>query len=224
MIDISHQVDTDGLSGAVSPDPVRVERLTRRLAEAADREGILDVAYRTLDTPVGELLIAATPTGVVKVAYVVDDQEVVLQQLADSISPRLLWAPARLDEAAAELDDYFAGRRRTFDLPLDWSLASEFRRLVLDHLRREVGFGRTASYATVAAGIGRPTAARAVGGACATNPLPVIVPCHRVIRSDGAAGDYIGGGAAKQTLLDLERSWAPLLGTAGQCCAGRRDR
>lgn len=210
MIDKFNDIDPNDSSVMGRPvrdDPAYLELLTRRLTETADHEGILDVAYRTLDTPVGELLIAATPTGIVRVAYPVEDHDAVLQQLADTVSPRLLRAPARLEEAAAELDEYFTGRRQAFDLRLDWHLASDFRQLVLNHLRREVGFGRTASYAAIAAGIGHPTATRAVGGACATNPLPVIVPCHRVIRSNGAVGDYIGGVHAKQTLLDLEHSY-----------------
>lgn len=213
MIDNSQSADSDdtaaGLRAAVRHDPAHLDMLTRRLAETADREGLLEVAYRTLDTPVGELLIAATPTGIVRVAYPIEDHDAVLQQLADSVSPRLLKAPAPLDDAAVQLDEYFTGRRHAFALRLDWHLTSHFRQRVLNHLRREVGFARTASYAAIAAGIGHPTGSRAVGRACATNPLPVIVPCHRVIRSDGAVGDYIGGAAAKQTLLDLEHSYDP---------------
>jgi len=128
----------------------------------------------------------------------------VLQDLADRISPRVLAAPARLDAAARELDDYFAGRRRDFDLPLDWRLARGFRAIVLHHLATDVGYGRTASYGTLAALAGNPKAVRAVGTACATNPLPVVVPCHRIVRSDGGLGNYAGGVEAKRALLDLE--------------------
>ena len=178
-------------------------RLHDRLAAAAERAGILDVAYRTLDTPVGPLLLAATEAGLVRVAYTREGHEQVLEELATRISPRVLLAPLRLESAARELEEYFAGRRRIFDLPLDLRLATGFRRTVLDHLP-EIGYGTTASYAAVAAAAGSPRAVRAVGTACATNPLPVIVPCHRVVRSDGTLGQYAGGVEAKRTLLDLE--------------------
>ena len=171
---------------------------------AAQADGILDVAYRIVDTPVGPLLLAATEQGLVRVAYPVQDHDAVLQDLADRISPRVLAAPARLDPVARELDDYFAGRRHDFDLPLDWRLARGFRATVLHHLATDVAYGRTASYGTLAALAGNPKAVRAVGTACATNPLPVVVPCHRIVRSDGSMGNYAGGVEAKRTLLDLE--------------------
>ena len=181
-----------------------VDRLHARLAAAAQAEGILDVAYRTVDTPVGPLLLAATEAGLVRVAYPNQGHDVVLQELADRISPRVLHAPARLDPVARELEDYFAGRRHGFDLPLDWRLSHGFRATVLHHLATDVGYGRTASYAALAELAGNPKAVRAVGTACATNPIPVVVPCHRVVRSDGGIGNYAGGVAAKRTLLDLE--------------------
>ena len=181
-----------------------VDRLRGRLAAAAEAEGILDVAYRTVDTPVGPLLLAATEQGLVRVAYPNQGHDAVLQALADRISPRVLHAPARLDPVARQLDDYFAGRRRRFDVPLDWRLSTGFRSTVVHHLASDVDYGRTASYAALAALAGNPRAVRAVGTACATNPLPVVVPCHRVVRSDGAIGNYAGGVEAKRTLLDLE--------------------
>ena len=181
-----------------------VDRLRGRLAAAAEAEGILDVAYRTVDTPVGPLLLAATEQGLVRVAYPNQGHDAVLQALADRISPRVLHAPARLDPVARQLDDYFAGRRRRFDVPLDWRLSTGFRSTVLHHLATDVDYGRTASYAALAALAGNPRAVRAVGTACATNPLPVVVPCHRVVRSDGAIGNYAGGVEAKRTLLDME--------------------
>jgi methylated-DNA-[protein]-cysteine S-methyltransferase len=180
-----------------------LRRLHDRLADGAAAQGILDVAYRTLDTPVGTLLLAATETGLIRVAYQSEDHDQVLAALAARISPRILHAPRRLDTAARELEEYFAGRRRGFDLPLDFSLSTGFRRLVLDHLS-EIAYGHTASYAAVAAAAGNPRAVRAAATACATNPLPVVVPCHRVVRSDGSVGGYVGGPAAKQTLLRLE--------------------
>ena len=119
------------------------------------------------------------------------------------MSPRILNAPQRLDDAARQLDEYFTRRRRTFDLPLDLSLTTGFRRLVLGYLP-DIGYGHTASYGSVAAAVGNPRAVRAVGTACATNPLPLVVPCHRVLRSDGLIGSYLGGIQAKKTLLNLE--------------------
>jgi methylated-DNA-[protein]-cysteine S-methyltransferase len=182
-------------------------RLHARLEAAAEAGGLLDVAYRTIDTPVGVLLLAATELGLVRVAFGRENHEAVLDRLAREVSPRVLLAPGRLDAVAREIDEYFAGRRYGFDLPLDFRLSRGFRRTVLTHLR-EIGYGKTASYAAVAAAAGNPKAVRAVGTACATNPLPIIVPCHRVVRSDGTIGEYGGGREAKQALLTLEAAWA----------------
>src|SRR6201996_789742 len=181
-----------------------ITRLHARLAAAADRDDLLDVAYRTVDSPVGALLIAATPAGLVRVAFSGEGHDAVLQSLSDRISSRLLHAPKRLDAVARQLDEYFSGRRHTFEVPLDFQLSKGFRRVVLGHLAVDVGYGTTASYGTLARLSGSPKAVRAVGTTCATNPIPVVVPCHRVIRSDGALGRYRGGPAAKRTLLDLE--------------------
>jgi methylated-DNA-[protein]-cysteine S-methyltransferase len=185
------------------PDSATLSRLHRRLSDAADADGSLDVAYRLIDTPVGRLLLAATPIGLVRVAYDVDGHDAELGRLAVAISPRILQAPARLDTVARQIDEYFAKRRKAFDVPMDLRLADGFRRAVVEHLR-EIDYGRRESYATVAAAIGRPRAVRAVGTACARNPLPVVIPCHRVVRSDGSTGQYAGGALAKATLLDLE--------------------
>jgi len=178
-------------------------RLHNRLAAAATKAGILDVAYQTVDTPLGALLLAATEEGLVRVAYGIQDHDKVLEQLASRVSPRVLRAPARLDLAAQQIEEYFAGRRTGFDLPLDLRLSAGFRRNVLTHLP-EIPYGKTASYAELAAAAGHPKAVRAVGTACAMNPLPVVVPCHRVVRSDGTAGQYAGGTDAKKLLLTLE--------------------
>jgi methylated-DNA-[protein]-cysteine S-methyltransferase len=177
--------------------------LRARLAADAQASGLLDVAYRTIDTPVGTLLLAATGQGLIRVAYDSEDHDSVLAALAARVSPRILNAPARLDAAARELDEYFAGARREFDLPLDRSLSRGFRLEVLSRLP-SIGYGHTASYGAVAAAAGNPRAVRAVGTACATNPLPVVVPCHRVVRADGSIGSYLGGPVAKRFLLDLE--------------------
>jgi methylated-DNA-[protein]-cysteine S-methyltransferase len=191
------------LARAYTTTPDHMRQLTARLAAEAQREGILDVAYRIIDSPVGSLLLAATDRGLVRVAYATENHDTVLQSLADRISPRILNAPARLDGAARELGEYFDGQRHLFDVPLDWQLSAGFRSIVLHHLP-DIGYGTTASYATVAALAGSPKAVRAVGSACATNPLPVIVPCHRVVRSDGGMGGYLGGVDAKRALLELE--------------------
>jgi methylated-DNA-[protein]-cysteine S-methyltransferase len=177
--------------------------LHARLATAAQAQGLLDIAYRVVDSPVGALLIAATELGLVRVAYASEGHDAVLQNLADRISPRILLAPGRLDTAARQLDEYFAAKRHDFSVPLDWRLSAGFRNTVLRHLP-EIGYGHTASYAAVAKLAGNPNAVRAVGSACATNPLPVVVPCHRVVRSDGAMGGYLGGVEAKRILLTLE--------------------
>ena len=178
-------------------------RLHARLVAAAQRDGVLDVAYRTIATPVGELLLAVTEQGLVRVAYPSQGHDAVLASLAQTVSPRILRAPGRLDRVSAQLDEYFAGRRTAFDLPVDFRLAAGFRRAVLDHLP-VIPYGHTESYAQVAAAVGSPKAVRAVGTACAKNPVPIVVPCHRVVRSDGTAGGYAGGTDAKDALLALE--------------------
>lgn len=187
--------------------PVSTERLAAlhaRLVDAANADGVLDIAYRIVDSPVGPLLLAATAVGLVRVAYANEDHDAVLQTLADRVSPRLLHDVGRLDAVARQLEEYFAGQRHTFDVPLDWRLSGGFRGTVLHHLAADLGYGQTASYGTVARLAGNPKAVRAVGTACATNPLPVVVPCHRVVRSDGSLGGYLGGLDAKRALLALE--------------------
>jgi methylated-DNA-[protein]-cysteine S-methyltransferase len=190
------------LGAAPAPEDL-LRRLHGRLEDDAARAGVLDVAWTTVDTPVGPLLLAATEHGLVRVAYEREDHGTVLEELARRISPRVLRAPARLEPAVQQLQEYFAGTRTRFDLPLDRSLSRGFRRLVQEHLP-EIGHGRTQSYGDVARAVGRPGAGRAVGTACATNPLPVVVPCHRVLRSDGSLGGYVGGPRAKTALLALE--------------------
>jgi methylated-DNA-[protein]-cysteine S-methyltransferase len=177
--------------------------LCARLAAEAQNEGLLDVAYRTLDSPVGTLLLAATPSGLVRVAYEHEGLDTVLDRLADRISPRILSAPGRLETAVRQLGEYFARRRTRFDLPVDLRLTSGFRQEVLTYLPA-IGYGHTASYGSVAAALRNPRAVRAVGTACATNPLPLVIPCHRVIRSGGQLGGYVGGPEIKHQLLELE--------------------
>ena len=184
-----------------------MQGLRAAVASRAQQQNLLDIAYRTVDTPVGQLLIAATPIGLVRVAYTRQDHDAVLTALAEQVSPRVLFAPAKLDEAARQFDDYFTGRRHGFDLAVDLQLASGFRRTVLEHLP-DVGYGRTVSYGELAAEVGHPRAARAVGTACATNPLPLVIPCHRVVLGDGSPGAYVGGPEIKRVLLNLEHETA----------------
>jgi methylated-DNA-[protein]-cysteine S-methyltransferase len=190
------------LSGtaAAPPDP----ELDRLLAERAAEEGLLDVAYATVDSPLGELVVASTPRGLVRVAYTgFADDSAVLEQLAHKVSPRVLEAPARLDGVRRQLDEYFEGERTDFDLPIDWALTAGFTTRVLQATAR-IGFGRTGTYAGVATEAGSPRAVRAAGNALGANPMPVVVPCHRVLRSGGALGGYTGGVERKEFLLRLE--------------------
>ncbi len=196
MIDIAFHVP-------VPDENDTLRRLHDQLVASAEPCALIDVAYRTIDTPVGNLLLAATPVGLVRVAYDIEGHDTVLDRLAEVLSPRILHAPSRLDSVAHQFEDYFAKRRTTFDVPVDLSLADGFRRSVVEHLRH-IGYGRRESYAQVAAAVGSPRAVRAVGSACAHNPLPVVIPCHRVVRSDGTTGQYVGGAEAKTTLLELE--------------------
>lgn len=207
-----HFVDSETGSTALVPadfasltrdESTALDRLTGLFRSAAADAGLLDVAYRIVDSPVGALLLAGTERGLVRVAFAREGHDAVLESLATTVSPRVLLAPARLDVAARELDEYFARQRQDFDLALDFQLAAGFRREVLAHLP-DIGYGHTASYAAVAALTSSPRAVRAVGTACARNPLPLVVPCHRVIRSDGSQGAYLGGVEAKALLLELE--------------------
>jgi methylated-DNA-[protein]-cysteine S-methyltransferase len=193
----------DFLASLTARDEALDPALHARLERAAATGDVLDLAYRTLDTPVGSLLLVATGNGLVRVAFDLEGHDAVLERLAGQISPRILRAPARLDTVARELDEYFAGRRSAFDLPLDHRLSHGFRREVLAQLPH-IRYGETASYAAIALAAGNPKAVRAVGSACATNPIPIVVPCHRVVRSDGSVGEYLGGTQAKRALLRLE--------------------
>jgi methylated-DNA-[protein]-cysteine S-methyltransferase len=181
------------------------EPAPQQLSERAARDGLLDIAYATTDSPVGPLLLAATPAGVVRVSFAREGFDAVLAGLAARISPRVLEAPGRLDGARRQLDEYFAGRRTAFDVPLDHQLSSGFRARVLTAIAA-IPFGRTGTYRSVAEAAGSPNAVRAAGSACATNPIPLLVPCHRVVRSDGTMGLYGGGADAKRLLLEHEHA------------------
>jgi methylated-DNA-[protein]-cysteine S-methyltransferase len=175
-----------------------------RLAERAAKEGLLDVAYTTIDSPFGPLLLAATPRGLVRVNLPAYDPDETLEDLAARVSPRVLEAPAQLDQVRRELDLYFEGRLREFDLPLDWQLTGRgFRHRVLEETAH-IPYGETSSYSEMAAMAGSPRAFRAAGSALGSNPIPIVVPCHRVLRSGGSLGGYGGGLPMKQALLELE--------------------
>jgi methylated-DNA-[protein]-cysteine S-methyltransferase len=174
------------------------------LAERAAAEGLLDVAYSTVDSPLGPLMVAATPRGLVRVSYSqFRDDDDVLADLASRVSPRVLEAPGRLDGARRELDEYFEGRRTEFDLPIDWALTRGFTTEVL-RATAAVGFGQTTTYAEVAGAAGSPRAVRAAGNSLGSNPMPIVVPCHRVLRTGGGLGGYTGGVDRKEFLLRLE--------------------
>jgi methylated-DNA-[protein]-cysteine S-methyltransferase len=174
-----------------------------RLAERASAEGLLDVAYTSTDSPFGPLLLATTPRGLVRVGLPNQDADALLDDLAQRVSPRVLEAAAPLDEARRELERYFEGELTSFDLPLDWRLSKDFRRRVLRSIAR-IPYGQTRSYTEMARSAGNERAVRAAGTACGSNPLPLVVPCHRVLRSGGALGGYGGGLPMKQGLLRLE--------------------
>jgi methylated-DNA-[protein]-cysteine S-methyltransferase len=175
------------------------------VATAAAAAGLLDVAYATYDSPVGRLLLATTPRGLVRLAYIdaAEQVDAALEQLATNVSPRILADPARLDEPRRELDQYFAGERRRFEVPLDWRLTRGFGRRVLQATAR-VPFGTSTTYQRVAAQAGSPRGYRAAGNALGANPIPIIVPCHRVLHSTGGLGGYTGGLERKRLLLGIE--------------------
>jgi methylated-DNA-[protein]-cysteine S-methyltransferase len=181
------------------------DALTASMAQRADRAGLLDVAYAETDSPIGELIIFVTPRGLLRVKYADEPIEGVLAEVAARVSPRILRAPSRTDDARRELDAYFALRRRDFDLPIDWSLVRGFAAGILRQTAR-IPFGKVRSYGQVAAQAGSPRAARAAGNALGSNPIPIVVPCHRVLHADGGLGGYSGGLDRKRYLLALEGS------------------
>jgi methylated-DNA-[protein]-cysteine S-methyltransferase len=177
--------------------------ILQRFADRATTEDLLDVAYTMSDSPFGPLLLAATPRGLVKLSLPGYDPEETLEEIAAQVSPRVLEAPARLDEARRELDLYFEGKLTEFDLPLDWRLTAGFRRKAQRAIAR-IPYGQTRSYTEIARSAGNERAVRAAGTACGSNPIPIVVPCHRVLRSGGALGGYGGGLPMKEALLKLE--------------------
>jgi methylated-DNA-[protein]-cysteine S-methyltransferase len=182
-----------------------LEKSITALRERAAAEGLLDVAYATADSPFGALLLAKTPRGLVRIGLPDEDTEALLAELAGRISPRVLEAPAGLDEERRELDDYFAGRRRSFELPIDWQLSHGFLLRARQGIAA-IPYGETRTYTDLARAAGNERAVRAAGSACSRNPIPLVVPCHRVLRRDGSLGGYAGGVEMKKNLLELERT------------------
>lgn len=180
-----------------------VEAATAAFLKRADKEGLIDVAYTTIDTPIGPLGVAATEAGLVKVALHPDEENFV-EELADNISPRVIEHPKKLDAIRKEFDQYFAGKRTVFSLQIDWQLSHGFRQMVLQTLFSQVRYGEVVSYGELALRVGHPRASRAVGSAMAINPVPIVVPCHRVLQSGGKLGNYGGGVDMKRRLLTHE--------------------
>jgi len=198
-----NQLEQDLNAAIVPPAPGRWVQLRARLAERAAADGLLDVAYATVDSPLGTLLVAGTPAGLVRIAFDNEARDLILAELATRLSPRVLEAPAQLDRVRRELEEYFAGRRTRFEVSLDWALSAGFRHEVLI-ATAQIPYGHTGTYRSVATAAGSPRAVRAAGTALATNPIPIVVPCHRVLRSDGGLGGYRGGLERKDALLRHE--------------------
>jgi methylated-DNA-[protein]-cysteine S-methyltransferase len=175
----------------------------RRVSERAAAEGLAEISYAPVDSPFGTLHAATTKRGLVRIAFPEESVESVLERLAQSLSPRIVQAPASLDLLKRELEEYFAGRRHQFGIPLDWSLTGPFGRRVLK-MTAAIPYGGHLSYAEVAAEAGSPRGARAAGNALGANPIPIVIPCHRVLRSGGVLGGYGGGPDRKRWLLELE--------------------
>jgi methylated-DNA-[protein]-cysteine S-methyltransferase len=179
------------------------DALAALLAERASAVGLVDVRLRTIDTRVGSLLLAATDAGLVSVTFDGADPDATIERLADRLGPRVLRDPRGLDDAARGVEAIAEGRATAYEGPLDLALAIGFRGEVVRALQR-IPYGQTRSYGEVARAVGSPGAVRAVGTACRLNPLPIVVPCHRVVRSDGSLGRYAGGDEAKRILLVAE--------------------
>jgi methylated-DNA-[protein]-cysteine S-methyltransferase len=207
MSDSKNRALEEALKGAGANHAGDLERLSNELLARAEDEGLVDVAYASVDSPYGQLLVAATERGVVKLSlpnYTADDA---LEQIAAGVSPRILESPKRLDPVRRELDSYFEGKLRDFSSPVDWRLARGFADKVL-HVVARIPYGQTLSYGEVAGEAGSPRAFRAAGTACGVNPVPLIVPCHRVVQAGGKPGNYGGGPEMKLALLEMEGALA----------------
>lgn len=190
-------------AAGASAGSIEIGALGAELARRAGEQGLIEIAYRTIDTPLGPVLAAATDLGLVRLGFPGEPGEPLLEGLAGAIGPRIVETPDGFDDLRAELDEYFAGERRNFEVPLDWRLTGGFVRRILRHTA-EIPFGQTRTYAEVATAAGSPRAFRAAGSALGANPIPIVVPCHRVLRSGGGLGGYGGGLETKRRLLRIE--------------------
>jgi methylated-DNA-[protein]-cysteine S-methyltransferase len=195
--------DRDRPGGRTDAAGAAALQAAQRLSDRLAGEWLADVSYGPVDSPFGELLLATSERGLLRLAFPEEDEDSVLERLAARVSPRIVRAPARLDPIRRELEEYFAGRRRSFELPLDWTLVGPFGRRVLG-ATAQIPYGRVSTYTEVAAEAGSPRGSRAAGNALGANPIPIVVPCHRVLRGSGALGGYAGGLRRKQFLLELE--------------------
>jgi methylated-DNA-[protein]-cysteine S-methyltransferase len=184
------------------------EAAARRLVARIAQDDLADIGYASLDSPLGTLHVAVTRRGLVRLAFAEEHADTVLERLAGELSPRIVHAPSLLDPVRRELDEYFDGRRREFQIALDWALIGPFARRVLSSTAA-IPYGGHRSYGEVAAAAGSPHGARAAGNALGANPIPIVIPCHRVLRSGGALGGYGGGTERKRWLLELEGALTP---------------
>jgi len=205
---VTEELERRLADAAPSNAPLQLERLHGSLARRAADEGILDVAYGTYDSPLGPLTVMVTRRGLVRVSYPGEGLADQLDELAERVSPRILEATERTDAVRRQLDEYFEGERRMFEVPIDWRLVRGFARGVLRATAR-IPFGSVSSYGEVAADAGSPKAYRAAGNALGSNPIPIVVPCHRVLHAGGGLGGYTGGLDRKRFLLRLEGALAP---------------
>jgi len=196
--------DLERRLAATRPVPdLDLARLRAEVARRAANGGLLDVAYGTHDSPLGPLTVMVTPRGLVRLSYSGEGMAAQLDEIADRVSPRILEAPERTDAVRRQLDEYFAGRRHAFEVPIDWRLVRGFAGEVLRATAR-IPFGSVSSYREVAMEAGSPNAYRAAGNALGSNPIPIVVPCHRVLHAGGGLGGYTGGLERKRYLLELE--------------------
>lgn len=200
---MAHKAEDGAGLEQLRPGPEELEAMHETVVRRADAEGLVEVAYCELDSPFGPMLAAATEAGLVLLSFPGPDRGAILERIAGSVSPRVLHMPYRFDSIRRQLEEYFEGARKRFDVELDWQLTSGFTRAVLERTN-EIPFGSTRTYSEMAELAGSPRAHRAAGSALGANPIPIIVPCHRVLRVGGGLGGYGGGLEVKRSLLELE--------------------
>jgi methylated-DNA-[protein]-cysteine S-methyltransferase len=201
----THMTPEELIRAAARPQDDAVAAAAKRFALRAERDGLAEVVYATADSPFGEITVAATERGLVRLNLPRYRQDDFLALLSREISPAIIESPKRLDPVRRQLDEYFAGKRKEFGVDLDWRLIHGFQEKVL-RATYEIPWGRTLTYGEIAAKAGNPRAHRAAGTALGRNPIPLIVPCHRITRAGGVPGNYGGGPEMKRGLLELEGS------------------